>query len=355
MRRAYFRTYIYSLLFALTFLVACSGQQESANNNQPFKELVTVPLTPPNSQLAFHIRNIYQDKNGNFWFGTNGYGVAHYDGDSLSYFSFEQGFNGQQVTGIFEDKEKNIWFATDKGVVKYDWSSDDAGGMLFTNFSGQQYFNGEQFWCIYADSKSNIWGGSSKGIYKYDGADWSAFKLPLPDTVTGTFITEGTSWSILEDKRGNMWFSTNGYGVYKYDGNSFTLYTKEDGLCGNNVYRMLEDKKSNIWFAMREGGGASRFDGETFENFTYETIGIYLTGGLYEDKTGNIWFYSHDSGTYYYDGDSFTNFYKKHDPYDTVVHSIFEDKEGRLWFGGPGGLTRYDGSSFVNVTRNGPW
>ena len=64
-----------------------------------------------NPPISEYIRNMYQDKNGNFWFGTNGYGVAHFDGDHVSYYSLEQGFGGQQITGITEDSEKNIWFS----------------------------------------------------------------------------------------------------------------------------------------------------------------------------------------------------------------------------------------------------
>lgn len=31
------------------------------------------------------------------------------------------------------------------------------------------------------------------------------------------------------------------------------------------------------------------------------------------------------------------------------------NKDGALWFGFSGGLFRFDGTSFVNVTRSGPW
>ncbi len=37
------------------------------------------------------------------------------------------------------------------------------------------------------------------------------------------------------------------------------------------------------------------------------------------------------------------------------VQEIFEDKDGVLWLGCSGGLFRFDGKSFVNVTQNGPW
>ena len=120
MKKAYFYALIWPLLFTLTFFNACSGQEKSAEGNQPTKEPHSVSDTPANPQIAEYIRHIFQDKNGNLWFGTNGYGVAHYDGDSVSYFSNAQGFDGQQITGITEDLEKNIWFATDQGIVKYD-------------------------------------------------------------------------------------------------------------------------------------------------------------------------------------------------------------------------------------------
>ena len=76
---------------------------------------------------------------------------------------------------------------------------------------------------------------------------------------------------------------------------------------------------------------------------------------IYEDKKGNIWFSSEGYGVYRYDGVSFTNFFKEQGLLVKAVQVIFEDKAGRLWVGGGGGLYQFNGESFFNVTKDGPW
>ena len=75
------------------------------------------------AQISAFVRRIFQDKSGNLWFGTNGDGVIRYDGDSLEYFSINEGFGGVAVRGIVEDKKGNVWFVTNGGVTKYDGES----------------------------------------------------------------------------------------------------------------------------------------------------------------------------------------------------------------------------------------
>ena len=124
----------------------------------------------------------------------------------------------------------------------------------------------------------------------------------------------------------------------------------------------MEDSKGNIWFGTRFGG-VSRYDGLTFTNYTEKnSIGNNEVCVIYEDKKGNIWFSSEGYGVYRYNGESlpngkasFTNYSQKQGLDVRAVQTIFEDKEGRLWVGGGGGLYRYDGKSFFNVTKNGPW
>ena len=357
MKCSIFHPLIFPLLFLVAFMSSCDGQEKAilAKADVPTAKPVIDPKTPADSQVADYVRNIYQDKNGALWFGSNGYGVAHYRGDNVVYFSPAQGFAGNQITGITEDLEKNIWFATDLGVVKYSWASNNEGEKLFTNYAEQQFFDGHRFWSIFADSKGNIWAGSVLQIYKYDGLNWLPFALPFPEEVNGEFITKGTTWSISEDAMGNMWFSTNGFGAYKYDGQSFTQFSKEDGLTDNSVDNIMEDSRGNIWFGTRFGG-VSRYDGMTFTNYTEGgVIGNNEVCVIYEDSEANIWFSSEGYGVYRYDGESFTNFGEEQGLDVRAVQAIFEDDKGRFWVGGGGGLYRFDGSTFFNVKRTGPW
>ncbi|MBK6903659.1 MAG: hypothetical protein IPH04_12870 [Saprospirales bacterium] len=82
--------------------------------------------------------------------------------------------------------------------------------------------------------------------------NFSTFTLPNPDVELMPYQST-LHWvsEIIEDKQGNIWFSRDGYGVCKYNGQSFTLYTKKDGLVSNNIQEIEEDKKGNIWFGSR--------------------------------------------------------------------------------------------------------
>ncbi len=336
---------IFKLSDNIVIVSSEEGQVESAPDNLS------------NEQIADYIRNIYQDKNGNFWFGTNGLGVAHYDGDSISYYSLEQGFAGYQITGIAEDLDQNIWFATDQGIVHYDWSPTLEGKKRFTNYDDQEYFGRQRFWSVTADSKGHIWAGSPSCIFKYNGIYWSSFDLPYPDEEPGEFITKRTTWSIIEDSKGNMWFSTNGYGVYKFDGRTFTQYTMEDGLTDNSVDVIVEDHQGQMWFGTRYGG-VSRFDGDSFTNYTArDGKSIYNDEvcEIYEDVEGHIWMSSEGYGVYRFDGKQFIN-YSQHEGLGVrAVQAIYQDRIGRIWVGGGGGLYRFLGGSFFNVTKDGPW
>ena len=61
--------------------------------------------------------------------------------------------------------------------------------------------------------------------------------------------------SITEDKTGNLWFGTDGGGVSRYDGKSFSTFTTAQGLANNSVRSITEDKTGNLWFGTYGGGG----------------------------------------------------------------------------------------------------
>ena len=59
-----------------------------------------------------------------------------------------------------------------------------------------------------------------------------------------------------------------GGGVSRYDGQTWTNFTTEDGLAGNCVRSVFQDRGGYLWFGT--SGGVSRYDGQTWTNFTTE-------------------------------------------------------------------------------------
>ena len=129
-------------------------------------------------------------------------------------------------------------------------------------------------------------------------------------------------------------------GVWRYDGKLFTNITSK--IPSPSFWDVLEDRKGNFWFGTRDSG-YYRYDGKNFQRFTTEQ-GLARNYGslhLYEDKAGNIWFGT-VSGAYRYDGRSLQSFTTKDGLPNSDINTIMEDKTGKLWFGTRGELSYYE-------------
>ncbi len=337
----------------------------------PISPIVAAPQTRESPrQISDYIREIFQDRDGAYWFGTNGDGVCRYDGTSLTYFSLEQGFGGVAVRGIVQDEAGAIWFATEGGVSRL------ASG-VFTNFTVKDGLSDNSIWSIMLDSSGTIWVGTQEGVCRFDGTAFIPFPLPRVAVESPeSRFTPKVVFAMFEEPSGALWFGTDGEGAHRFDGTAFTSYTTKEGLGGNLVRAIQGDRFGRIWIGV-ESGGVSRLDGGTFRTFTTKDG---LTGDrvweIREDRAGNMWFSTLGAGACRYDGTTFAPFgveqglsvnelpcpcgsgraYKEcHGPGGGHVQEIFEDKDGILWFGCSGGLFRLERERFINVTRSGPW
>ena len=327
------------------------------------------------AQISDYIVAALEDSQGNLWFGTLGQGAAYHDGKALRYLSLDEGLIGDVVTDIAEDRDGRLWFGTQTGASRYDPSAaPKAGGKTFTGFGPADGLTGAG--CkVLVDRSGTVWAGTSDGVFRLNRERFEAFELPIPEIEAPSYkMAPGKIWDLFEDSKGNIWFARDGYGACKYDpsatlrtgGRNFTLFTKEDGLCSNNVASIVEDPQGNIWFGSItsdfppiQEGGVARYDGKTFAQFP-EVNGLTANDiyNLYRDRSGNIWIGAVGVGAYMYDGKTFTLFDRTDRPDLTKyfgIQAFAEDRHGTLWFGFSGGLFRFDGRTFVNVTRGGPW
>lgn len=61
--------------------------------------------------------------------------------------------------------------------------------------------------------------------------------------------------SIAVAPDGALWFGTRRNGISRFDGQTWTTYTEDDGLAGNNVMSMAPD--CALWFGT--SGGVSHY------------------------------------------------------------------------------------------------
>lgn len=204
---------------------------------------------------------------------------------------------------------------------------------------------------IFEDSKGNFWFGSDQeGVCKYDGESFTYF-------TTEDGLSDNQIRTIQEDQQGNIWFAT-GYGVCRYDGEKVTSLKAKNvfglnGVSGNKWGKEATD----LWFNGEVEGGIYRYDGQNlsvleFPKLDLDQESFSITGtvtGVCYGKNDMLWMANY-GGVLGYNGESFTYINKRGVEYH--VRSIFEDSKGKLWIGNNGiGVLLYDGNTTINFTK----
>jgi len=81
--------------------------------------------------------------------------------------------------------------------------------------------------------------------------------------------------ALLVDRHGAVWAGTWGGGLSRFDGDSWTVYTVDDGLPGNHVFMLHEDAEGTLWIGTNKG--LARKDESGFRTFT-------TSDGLYSNR-----------------------------------------------------------------------
>jgi streptogramin lyase len=270
--------------------------------------------------------SVLEDRKGNFWFASIGSGVYYYDGKSFKNFTTRDGLANDRVTNIYEDKTGNIWFGTENGASRYD-------GKSFRNFKMNE--------APPVTPADSVYTGPASVHTVADSVHISAYQKPIPEI---SWMHNDVN-AIIEDKTGKLWFGTRGYASV-YDGKTFTTITNKDGKPFTNVRSIIKDKKGDIWLGGYDG--LWRYDGKTFTNFTQKFVGyIYedKKGNIWtssESSNAGTWVLSRYEKTLTDKKPRVTEITNK-----PMIFGILEDNKGNIWFGGFDGVYRYDGKAIT--------
>ncbi len=142
---------------------------------------------------------------------------------------------------------------------------------------------------------------------------------------------------IFQDKKGFIWLATQGGGVSKFDGKTFTTYTKQNGLIDNDVTYIAENSKGDKWIAT--ASGVSLLKNNTFTNYNqkqgFTNSAVY---SIYIAADDSIYFAAGNSGLFFFNGKHFHRITSKEQKNVVETFCLAEDNKGKLWAGTSEGI-----------------
>jgi len=166
-----------------------------------------------------------------------------------------------EVIMVRPDSDQNVWLATDgSGLLKY----------YFEDFERMGPDELKGVMAIYDDGKGDTWIGTmSRGVWRIRNGTFS--QVSISDDPFRNMIH-----AIKSSSSGEVWMTTaNGLAHFDRATDSFTWYTRQDGLSANNVRCLSFDEKGGMWVATRVG--VDYYDGSSFTHYSRENG---LTGSM---------------------------------------------------------------------------
>jgi len=352
------------LLSMICIIVSCKETPNTKVVQPPSPTVTSQSNHQVDSSALFQslIRVIYEDRKGNFWFGTVDHGLGKYDGKQFTQYTTAQGLLNNQIRDIREYQSGNIWLSVAGGITSFN-------GKDLTNYNGMTLLKESEVSSWNTDPKNLYFeAGNAPGVFRYDGTaiTYLDFPINIVDSVLNqqSFHPLGVYY-VHEDSKGLPWFGTVSSGVLHFNGKEFQQIT--DSLMNLSAVRcVFEDADGQIWIGTN-GSGVYRFDGNILHNLTIDkglTNDDFRKGypgrpgtlarvwGINQDKNGDLWFGTADSGVWHYDGSELTNYTTKNGLTSDFIATIYKDSKQVLWFGcGNGSVMHFNGTSFVNAFR----
>lgn len=279
------------------------------------------------------INDIFLDKSGSLWFGTEIGATLFRDGNYYHY-SEKMGLTNNNVKRILEDREGNIWLATDRGGVEK---------MSMGKFRTQTLPATVN--CIAEGKDSLVWVGTDEGLFCFDRNVQIENELTRKCQdirIRDVSITENGDVVVSAyAKLGQIRSSKKG----------IVNWTTKEGLAGNKVRVGIETSDKNIYVGTTTGLSVISPNG-SIKNYTQaEGLNNDYIMCIYEDNTGKIWIGTDGGGiNIMKNGEIVSSMTSQNGLAGNIIFKISQDKVGDIWICTGTGISRYRQGNFFNYT-----
>ena len=273
------------------------------------------------------------------------------------------------VNSLAEDPVGNLWLGTE---LKGAWQLVRSGFVSFGEKDGVP--ESEDIRAIYVSPSGEIFlPARPRRILKLQ--ENGIFAAVYPSGLTG----RSWGWTNLDFQSvDGEWWVAAADGLRRYpkvsqfedlsDTQPRKVYSKKDGLHGNEIFMLFEDSRGDVWISTDAGGGhdcVTRWDrkSDSFVRYFCSDSALPCDSGpvsFAEDTYGNVWIGFYFGGIARYRDGQFQFFSVKDGMAESMPGALYADNAGKLWIGTTGeGLYRVDEPNaaqpvFTNVsTREG--
>ena len=302
------------------FLGTAAGLMELDNSQ-------VVPVRELEAQLGTTHNDIFhamEDSHGNVWY-CSAQGVARRSGSRwLKLSPYGPGGHGAHRT--YEDAQGNVWVTGAEGLLRAT-----ATGLELA-------VPGMEVRTLYSDRDGTLWVGTNgDGLYRFKDPAIRMFTTAdgLPNNVIMTVLTAHD---------GSIWTGANCGGLTRFDGAHFRTYSEKDGLLNSCVWALAEDANHDLWIGTW-GGGAFRFHEGRFTQVLAGNVRSIVAA-----RDGSVWFGTPNGAARLKDG-RVRNYTTADGLSKNTTVKVFEDREGRILACNWGGIDRFVGDRFENLSR----
>ncbi|NJC27317.1 sensor histidine kinase [Neolewinella antarctica] len=281
----------------------------------------------PQSQVTA----LAEDERGYLWVGTNGGGVARFDGANFRPYGVADGLTDNFVRGLLVGDNNQLYALTRRGLAVMNADSSGFSAVKFTgNMNGlfdadagavqwgELQFSddhsqityattnyvftlqlGQQGWIVTKETNPYIQDGPEldlNGGQTIKGTRDRGLLLLNRGEPTANYTEEAGDLphnyvlSLLKDRQGRAWIGTSGGGLVRMIPTGLRYFDAGDGLLGNRVYALHAARDGKLWISASAKGiqylEAGQFQQPPIED---PTRGVKIPS-ITEDGAGRLYF-----------------------------------------------------------------
>ena len=310
----------------------------------------------PNALASDYVWKVAEDARGDLWLATIGGGVARWDrrNDRFQQFRHDpanpDSIASDAIRTLHIDRKGRVWAATERhGLDVLDPQTGHARHYLHIEGNSRSLLADAVF-VIYTDRAGRLWLGTDKGLSRYEpSSDDFNNAVAEAGALDGAKIR-----AIVEDHTGALWIGTLDSGLYRLDPQTrkVTSFRSDANnprsLSNDRVRAILEDDARRLWVATSDGLNLFDRSSESFVRYGRDSDSPHSLRdddvmSLYQDRSGVLWVGTRAGGASHWSPQSWAlGHYRSRLFTNNAVNSFADDGKHTVWVGTSDGLVEID-------------